>query len=246
MHRIHALVLAAALVAAASHAEDRPPAPPLKDFANKPACAVVEVRAGDVLVTRVPDEQRVIRLIGVEIPKRDGCEAQAREFLDRLLTGEFVYLEYESDWPQHDHEGRTWAYAYRVPDGLLLNLELVRQGYAHVSDSRRFGQQPLLRAYEQLARKAHKGFWAPHSNESPDATTDTRPAAATPPNRTASSDTPSTQPSSSEEPLVYVTTSGHRYHTKDCQFTRHGATALTVKEARARGCTPCSKCKPPE
>jgi endonuclease YncB( thermonuclease family) len=245
MHRVHFLILAVALVAAASRAAEHPPAPPLKDFADQPGCAVVEVRAGDVLVARVPDEQRVIRLIGVEIPKRDGCEVEARAFLTRLLVGESVYLEYEPDWPHRDREGRTWAHAYRAPDGLLIGLELVRQGYARVSATGRFSQEPLLRAYEQIARQARKGLWASHSNELADAAADTRPV-ANPQNRAVSSDTAATQPSSPEEALVYVTASGRKYHTKACQYSRNGATALTVKAARARGCTPCSKCKPPE
>ena len=228
------------LTSGAAAGEDRPPKPPLKDFADKPGCAVSEVRAGDVFVARVPDEARVVRLIGVEIPSRDGCAREAQAFLARLLTGESVYLEYEAEGPQRDRDGQTRAYVYRAPDGLFINLELVRLGYARVSSSGRCSQEALLRAYEQIARKAHKGLWAAHKSDE----ADEQAAAASSP--AAVSDNAATQPAAADGPSVYVTTSGKKYHTKDCQFARHGATAMTIKEAKARGLTPCARCKPPE
>lgn len=43
---------------------------------------------------------------------------------------------------------------------------------------------------------------------------------------------------------VYKTPSGSKYHTSTCRFVKNVSTALNVDEARAKGLSPCSVCKP--
>lgn len=43
---------------------------------------------------------------------------------------------------------------------------------------------------------------------------------------------------------VYVTRAGKKYHRAECQFLRENSTAITLKEAKQRGYTPCNVCKP--
>lgn len=213
------------------------PKPPAKDFTRMPTCEVLAVRAGNLLVARVDGAETTVRLIGTYIPASGPAGDEARLFSARLLQGESVYLEYDPNWPQCDRDGRLWAYVYRVPDGLAVNLELVRGGYARVSSAEPFAQEPLFRAYESVAHRAQKGLWnarTPH--------VDTPPAPQPAPQATTRPATPA--PDSGADVQVYVTKSGKKYHRKDCRFVKDGATAMTVKQAQAQGLTPCSRCKP--
>jgi micrococcal nuclease len=221
--------------ALAQTSEDTLPAVPARDFAGQTAQAVSRVAAGNEFVVRLDGQETTIRLIGAYVPQAGPDADAARAFATRLLVGETVYLAYEANWPR-DREGRVWAYAYRAPDGLLVNLELVRQGYARVSSAEPFEHQGLLRAYERVAQKNGKGLWSAKAAREPES----RPAA------TPASAPAVEQPAAGDDVLVYVTAHGRKYHTQNCQHVRHGATAVTLKEARARGLSPCSRCKPPQ
>jgi len=52
------------------------------------------------------------------------------------------------------------AYVYREPDGLLVNLELVRQGYGHALTEYPFDGLEQFIAAEREAREARRGLWA--------------------------------------------------------------------------------------
>jgi endonuclease YncB( thermonuclease family) len=218
------------------------PSPPVKDWTGIPALPVREVRDLRIVVRAPNAEPRTLRLIGVEVPAANVVAANA--FLDGLLRGESVYLERDPNWPAdlvganprsrdpaHDAE---YVYLYRAPDGLFLNLELIRQGYAPLTADQPFEHEALFRAYESHARRCHKGLWA--VGESPP--TATRPAAASAPAKPR-------DPTAAGTTTVYVTEHGKKYHRKDCAFAKQGATAITLQEAKAKGCTPCSRCKPP-
>jgi endonuclease YncB( thermonuclease family) len=211
------------------------PKPPSPDLAGQPTYEVVSVSAANVISVRREETLTAVRLVGTYAPRGGGTASEAQAFLSRLLTGETVCLVSEPGWPTADEDGHMWAYVYRVPDGLLVNLELVRQGYARVVAEGTFEQQSLLRAYEQLAKKHEKGLWNPRSAE------------ATEPGRTTGITKPAaSQPvGAADDTIVYVTKSGKKYHRADCPHVRSGATQLSLKEARARGYTPCSHCKPP-
>ena len=97
-----------------------------------------------------------------------------------------------------------------------------------------------MRAYEWLARRNHKGLWRPRSggqtSDPPSSEPTAQPGAK-----------PAGQPrSANDDATVYVTPSGKKYHRQDCRFVGAGATAMTVREARSRGYTPCARCKPPQ
>jgi micrococcal nuclease len=220
-------------------AEEALPKPPAKDFTGTPTCEILSVRAGNLLVARVDGAETTIRLIGTYVPQNGPAADEARAFTARLLQGESVYLEYDPNWPRRDRDDRLWAYVYRAPDGLFVNLELVREGFARISSAELFVHEPLLRAYERVARRAQKGLWSPRAAQAEDPPT-SRPA----PEVATRPATPA--PDGSADAQVYVTKSGKKYHRKDCQFVKDGATAMTVKQAQAQGLTPCSRCKPPQ
>ena len=45
---------------------------------------------------------------------------------------------------------------------------------------------------------------------------------------------------------VYVTRTGKRYHRKGCRYLTSSQRAMSLKDAKAGGFTPCKVCKPPE
>ena len=45
---------------------------------------------------------------------------------------------------------------------------------------------------------------------------------------------------------VYVTKTGKKYHRDGCRSLSRSRIPMTVKEAKAKGYTPCSVCRPPE
>ena len=215
---------------------EAPPVWPTRDFSHAVASPVVAVMAGDTIVVRIGDRDVTVRLIGVHVPRGDGGSDEAKAFTGRLLAGESVYVEPDPAWPRQDGDERLWAHVYRAPDGLWLNLELVRQGYARVAAGAEFEQRNLLMAYQRVAQRAHKGLWRQPGAVPAAATTQPAPQAGTRPSGDA-------QPGAA---IVYVTPAGRKYHRRDCQYVRSGATAMSVEEAKRRGYAPCSRCKPPE
>ena len=71
----------------------------------------------------------------------------------------------------------------------------------------------------------------------------TRPQSATLPH---SATRPSTQPATrpAEEPLVYVTPKGGKYHRQGCRYVRDASSPMPLADARAAGYAACRVCKP--
>jgi micrococcal nuclease len=133
------------------------------------------VRAADARVTRVIDGDTVqvrldgrrdrVRYIGVDTPesRRPGTPVQcyakaASAFNSRLVGGRRVRLRFDVE--RRDRYGRLLAYVYREGDGMFVNAELVRRGYAlqltippNVAHARLFGR--LARG----ARARRRGLW---------------------------------------------------------------------------------------
>ena len=145
MKRIASLVLVVGLLSVASTAANTSDLPtiPRPDFSKLTAYRVSRVVDGDTIVvvgqpTKTGIPTITVRLIGVDTPEtvhpskpveHYGKEASA--FLTNLLKGEKVYLRPEGEKLAKDKYGRALAYAYRAPDGLFVNAEIIRQGYGH-------------------------------------------------------------------------------------------------------------------
>ena len=116
-------------------------------------------------VLSMDNQEKKVRLIGVALPDLSGsASAQYQEMAERfftdLLVGEFVYLAYDSSVEQTDEDGTPIAYLYRAPDGLLLNLEVVRQGLGLCETQYYFDQQESFEFYESKAQADNKGLWS--------------------------------------------------------------------------------------
>ncbi len=118
-------------------------------------------------VTRVVDGDTIVieggyhvRYIGIDTPEREKPYYQeARQCNQELVADRIVRLE--ADVTDKDKYNRLLRYVY--VDGLFVNAELVRQGYAEVypedlfPDNKYYG---LLKEAEEEARQARRGIWA--------------------------------------------------------------------------------------
>lgn len=136
-----------------------------RDWTRAPRYRVIRVVDGDSLIVSIDGQDERVQLIGVEAPESvrpnwpvEAYGPEAARFLDNLLRGEQVHLEFKPDEPR-DKYGRILAFVCRAPDGLFVNLEAIRQGYARAY---RRAQHPYLDLFcevERRAEEARKGLW---------------------------------------------------------------------------------------
>lgn len=229
-----ALVLIALGAVQAKATEGPLPRPPSVDCDARPSCTVLAVPAEDRVVVQTDDGSRTVRLAGVRLPDDRQAAEEARQFLVRVVLGELVCIEPGSDGGRTEDTGVVWV--FRCPDGLFVNLELVRLGYATCDSDRTGAYSRLLRAYEERARAQGKGAWGRRSTSQP------APLGAPSPASSATSRPAS--PHGTDE-LVYVTEHGKKYHRRDCPSVRGKGRPIPLQEAKARGYTPCARCRPP-
>jgi micrococcal nuclease len=127
---------------------------------------VVKVVDGDTIHVQVGDTREKVRYIGVDTPetkhpaKGVQCFGQkAADFNAQLVDGERVRLV--RDVEERDRYGRLLAYVYRLRDGLFVNAELARLGYAQplsIPPDVRYAERFAALARE--AREQGRGLWA--------------------------------------------------------------------------------------
>ena len=135
--------------------------------------------------TRVVDGDTIVvekigkvRLIGVDTPETKhprkpveyfGKEASA--FTKKMVEGKRVRLEY--DWQRKDKYNRVLAYVYvmtndvqdmpefknRASMELMVNAEIIKQGYGHAYTRYPFKHLEQFRKYEKEARENKRGLW---------------------------------------------------------------------------------------
>lgn len=139
---------------------------PSKTFAQAKAYQVVSVAEDYTVTLRIDGRQTPVRLLGVEPPLVATAEGQpgvvpdkAARFVRNLLTGELVYLDDDPHLAATDADGTRVAYLHRAPDGLLVNLEIVRQGYGLAADAYQFQYQDGFAFYQARAQATGKGIW---------------------------------------------------------------------------------------
>jgi micrococcal nuclease len=139
---------------------------------------VLKIVDGDTLKVRYKGIEEGVRLIGIDAPesrmnKKAKYDAQrsgedlktitsmgkkATEHIKTLVkSGDTVKMEF--DFQKRDKYRRLLAYIY-LPNGIMLNEEIVKAGYASpmtVPPNVKY-QQRLLKAYWE-ARENRKGLW---------------------------------------------------------------------------------------
>ena len=181
----------------------------------------IAVIDGDTIV--LEGNERV-RLIGVDTPETKDPRKpvqyfgrQAYEFTKRLVDGLKVRLSY--DWNKKDKYGRTLAYVY-LEDGTFLNAEIIKQGYGFAYRHFLFKYYDLFKEYEREAREKAIGLWSNVEGQEP------------------------LVANKEENPIVYITRTGKKYHREGCSALKSSKIPITLKEARERRYTPCALCDP--
>jgi len=138
---------------------------PTQEFSQAQAYQVVSV-ADDYSLTLLVDGQPTrVRLLGVAPPlvaeagQPGVLPPEALAFVRGLLLGEQVYVADDSQVATNDADGIRVAYVHRAPDGLLVNLELIRQGYGLAAEGYAFDHQQAFVAYQTRAQQTGKGIW---------------------------------------------------------------------------------------
>jgi micrococcal nuclease len=216
------------------------------NFAQLTAYPVVRVVDGDTIVINDGNEIKV-RLIGVDTPETvhpskpvEYYGKEASRFTQNLLKGEKVYLVTDPQQSKTDKYGRSLAYVYRAPDGLFVNAEIIRQGYGHAYTTYPCKYLDEFRQLERFARKTEKGLWEPvPENRTP-------AVKAIPPTVAPVIKPQKETPSDVEDVIVCVTKTGSKYHRCSCSYLRKSSIPMKLKDAKASGYTPCSRCNPPQ
>jgi micrococcal nuclease len=116
-----------------------------------------------------------VRLLGIDTPEKEASERdktfrragipprqlrrgaqRATDFLIRNAKGQVVTLTFDRE--KKDRYGRTLAYV-TLPDGRMLNRELIRTGWALVYRRFDFRLKDDFLRVEAAARGAGRGFW---------------------------------------------------------------------------------------
>jgi micrococcal nuclease len=129
--------------------------------------AVVYVVDGDTIDLAIDGREERVRLIGIDTPetKKPNTPVQcygpeATAFLrDLLPVGTPVRIE--RDIVNRDDYGRILGYVYRSTDGIFVNYEIMRQGYAQtLSIAPNTAYADLFADAARAAEAANTGLWA--------------------------------------------------------------------------------------
>lgn len=127
---------------------------------------VLRVVDGDTLQVRVAGRAEKVRLIGVDTPESVDPRRpvqyfgkEAAEFTRSLASGRTVTLRGEEGAPGRDKYNRLLRYVF-LPDGRLLNAEIIRLGFGHAYLKYPFSRMEEFRAHERRARVQGLGLWA--------------------------------------------------------------------------------------
>lgn len=227
---------------------------PRLDLSGRPRGKVVRVLDGRSFEAETEAGVEKVALLGVQSAgaSEGSKEANAitgKAFLRNLLKGEEVYILDEAEKPRRDKEGRRLAQVFRAPDGLFVNAEVIRQGYARAAakDACVFSQQ--FAKLEGFAKGAEKGVWAKPEARKSRASSAGKGGASEgeePVEATVTKETEEGEEDADDAGRVYVTRTGTKYHRGNCRHLSKSRKPISLRNAKARGYKPCRVCKPPE
>ena len=121
---------------------------------------------GDTLDISIGGHEVTTRLIGIDTPetKKPGTPVEcwgpeATAFLENLAPPGTALLV-QRDVEGRDHFGRLLAYVFRMADGLFINREIVKLGYAEsLSIPPNTTHADDFEALAQRARQERLGLW---------------------------------------------------------------------------------------
>lgn len=120
---------------------------------------------GDTIVINMSGSQEKVRFIGVDTPEthdpRKAVQCYgvvAAEFTRNLIDNQPVRLEADPLNTNRDRYNRLLRYIY-LPDGRLINAEIIKQGYGFAYLSFPFTKADEFRQYQTIAREQNRGLW---------------------------------------------------------------------------------------
>lgn len=129
--------------------------------AGAPAARVVEVHDGDTVSVLLKGRREKVRLIGIDAPELGQRQwgRKAKRHLEELLDASGWTVTLEFDVEMRDKYGRLLAYLW-TPDRRLLNLEMVKDGYAALfTFPPNVKYADSLREAQRSAREKGMGIW---------------------------------------------------------------------------------------
>jgi len=159
-------------------AQQPPPTPPVLDHTGLMPLRVVDCVDGGKLIVEVGGHNIPVHLLGVKAtdpndrsPSLAQNGASAKTLLTTLSSGEEVYLDPDEArrpgnsgprWAKMDEKGVVQAHVWRVRDSLLLNAEVLKQGFAfyNSADSPRDEYLLYYSWCQRQANDAHIGLWS--------------------------------------------------------------------------------------
>lgn len=187
---------------------------------------VSRVSDGDTLHLETPTGKYKVRFYGIDAPEiSQDYGLESKVFVAERILGERVKVDVVST----DRYGRKvgkiyYGYGYRN----YLNRKVVEAGYAWWYQYYAKEDRDLQEA-EAHARKYKAGLWR-----------STDPVAPWEYRRSKKKGSQKGRAASLDR-VVYVTKSGKKYHRAGCEYLKSVAGIYTIKEAEARGYTPCRK-----
>lgn len=143
--------------------------PPLQEiFAEQQPglYTVASVADGDTITVDLGGYQEKVRLIGVDTPETHDprrplqCFGEAASgFTKKLLEGQKVRLEGDPEDSDRDKYRRLLRYVY-LPDGRLVNAEIIREGYGFAYVVFPYAKMDEFRQLEREARENNRGLWS--------------------------------------------------------------------------------------
>jgi endonuclease YncB( thermonuclease family) len=121
---------------------------------------------GDTITVDMDGTEEKIRMIGVDTPethdprKAVQCFGQAAsDYTKQLIGSQPVRLEADPLGTNRDRYDRLLRYVY-LPDGRLVEAEIIKGGYGFAYTSFPFGKSDEFRQYETEAKAANRGLWS--------------------------------------------------------------------------------------
>lgn len=121
---------------------------------------------GDTIDVQQGSAKEVVRFIGVDTPETHDPRKPVQCFglmaaahTKALLEGKDVRLAPDPQDQNRDKYGRLLRYVY-LPDGTLVNAELIKDGYGFAYVVFPFEKLDQFRQLESDARQNNRGLWA--------------------------------------------------------------------------------------
>jgi endonuclease YncB( thermonuclease family) len=126
---------------------------------------VVEFVDGDTIAVNMAGNKETIRFIGVDTPETQDPRKQvqcfgiaAANFTKNLIGSNDIRLASDPLSTNRDKYDRLLRYVY-LPDGRLVNEEIIKQGYGFAYLSFPFTKSEQFHQDELTARQANLGLW---------------------------------------------------------------------------------------